>query len=50
MIDGWKEDSANPFTTDELFAKYVKLYNDSLKNVPEDMHVGLHICRGTNAP
>ena len=34
---------------DKLPATYVKLLNDSLRDVPDDMTVGMHICRGNHA-
>jgi len=46
MLDGWKKDSSNASTTDELLDAYIKLYNDCLSRHLQDMHVGLHICRG----
>jgi methionine synthase II (cobalamin-independent) len=49
MIQGWKEDKLNTMTIDELLDKYIKLYNDCISKVPEDMHVGVHLCRGTSA-
>ena len=30
----------------ELLGSYVQLYNDCLRDVPPDMHIGIHICRG----
>lgn len=46
MIDGWKKDSLNTCSTDELLDKYVDLYNACVAKVPADMHVGVHLCRG----
>ena len=46
MIEGWKKDSSNTCTTDELLDKYIALYNDCVSKVPDDMHVGVHLCRG----
>ena len=34
---------------DTLPATYVKLINDSLRDVPDDMTVGMHMCRGNHA-
>lgn len=45
MIEGWKKDSANTRTTDELFDAYIAFYNDCFKR-PTDMHLGIHLCRG----
>lgn len=46
MLEGWKEDKRNTRTADETLDDYVKLYNDCLSKVPEDMHIGVHLCRG----
>ncbi len=46
MIAGWKKDTLNTYTTDELLSKYIALYNDCIANIPSDMHVGVHLCRG----
>lgn len=46
MLAGWKADPQNQYTTDDLFRKYVELYNACLSKKPADMHVGVHICRG----
>jgi methionine synthase II (cobalamin-independent) len=46
MLEGWKKDSSNAYSADELLEKYIKLYNDCISKVPEDMHVGVHLCRG----
>ncbi|KAH8896511.1 methyltetrahydropteroyltriglutamate-homocysteine s-methyltransferase [Thozetella sp. PMI_491] len=46
MLDGFKaagEDS------DALLDSYVKLYNDCLEGRPDDLHVGIHLCRGNFA-
>lgn len=43
MLSGMKqagEDSARLLNT------YIQLYNDCLEGHPEDMTVGLHLCRG----
>lgn len=34
---------------DKLPATYVKLLNDSLRDVPDNMTVGMHMCRGNHA-
>ncbi|KAJ5537176.1 hypothetical protein N7513_010362 [Penicillium frequentans] len=46
MLNGWKADPLNIQSPDDLFQKYIKLYNDLLSNRPADLHVGVHICRG----
>lgn len=46
MLNGWEADPLNIQSPDDLFQKYIKLYNDVLANRPADFHVGLHICRG----
>lgn len=43
---GFKADSQNAYSADDLFEKYIKLYNDCFTRLPEDMHVGVHLCRG----
>ncbi len=34
---------------DELVLRYAALINDSLRDVPDDMTVGMHMCRGNHA-
>ena len=46
MIAGWSKDSSNTCTTDELLDKYINLYNACISQIPSDMHVGVHLCRG----
>lgn len=46
MLEGWKADPLNEYSTDNLFEAYIKLYNDCLSKRPADMHVGVHLCRG----
>lgn len=46
MIAGWEKDSLNTYSTDELLTKYIDLYNNCIANIPTDMHVGVHLCRG----
>ncbi|PLB52796.1 UROD/MetE-like protein [Aspergillus steynii IBT 23096] len=46
MLDGWKADPLNVHTAEEVFEKYIKLYNDLLSKRPADFHIGVHICRG----
>ena len=46
MLEGWKTDSNNTVTADELLDLYIDLYNDCISQIPSDMHVGVHLCRG----
>lgn len=46
MLAGWKADTFNRYTADELFDAYVGLYNDCISKRPADMHIGVHVCRG----
>lgn len=46
MIAGFKENGED---IDALFDSYIKLYNDCIGSRPEDMHVGVHLCRGNFA-
>ena len=46
MIAGWEKDPLNIYSTDELLAKYIDLYNACISQIPSDMHVGVHLCRG----
>lgn len=43
---GWAEDGDNVGTVDDLLDAYIKLYNDLLAGLPEDLHTGIHLCRG----
>jgi methionine synthase II (cobalamin-independent) len=45
MLEGWAADKGNDKTADEMFDAYVKFYNKCFER-PEDMHVGIHLCRG----
>ncbi|KAJ9192490.1 hypothetical protein DTO164E3_8319 [Paecilomyces variotii] len=45
-LQDWETDKANTRTPDELFHSYIKLYNDVLSSRPDDLHVGIHLCRG----
>ncbi|KAK3716022.1 hypothetical protein LTR37_006752 [Vermiconidia calcicola] len=45
MIEGWKKDPANTRSIDDLFDAYIEFYNDCFKR-PDDMHLGIHLCRG----
>lgn len=46
MLEGWKKDTDNAYTADELLQKYIDLYNDCIAKIPDDMQVGVHLCRG----
>ncbi|KAJ5163648.1 Methionine synthase vitamin-B12 independent [Penicillium coprophilum] len=46
FLTGFKEDPLNVYSADTMFEKYIKQYNDCLANLPADMHVGVHLCRG----
>ncbi|KAJ5267069.1 hypothetical protein N7478_009877 [Penicillium angulare] len=46
FLSGFKEDPLNVYTADDMFEKYIKLYNDCFIGLPEDMHIGVHLCRG----
>lgn len=43
MLDGLRSDGED---TEKMFDMYLKAHNDCIANRPDDMHVGLHICRG----
>ena len=43
---GWEEDKDNIGTVEDLLDAYIKLYNDSISELPADMHTGVHLCRG----
>ncbi|RJE19470.1 Methionine synthase [Aspergillus sclerotialis] len=46
MLAGWKADPLNKYSADDLFDKYIQLYNNCVAARPADMHVGIHLCRG----
>ncbi|KAF3387207.1 putative protein YxjG [Penicillium rolfsii] len=46
FLNGFKEDPLNVYSADDMFQKYIKQYNDCFIGLPEDMHVGVHLCRG----
>ncbi len=46
MLDGFKAAGED---ADALLDSYVKLYNDCLSGRPDDLHVGIHLCRGNFA-
>ncbi|KAF6821891.1 hypothetical protein CPLU01_12339 [Colletotrichum plurivorum] len=43
---GWEEDKDNEGTVEDLLDAYINLYNDCVSKLPEDMHTGIHLCRG----
>jgi methionine synthase II (cobalamin-independent) len=43
MLKGLRDDGED---TDEMFKLYLKAHNDCIADRPDDMHVGLHVCRG----
>ncbi|TDZ26852.1 Uncharacterized protein Cob_v001320 [Colletotrichum orbiculare MAFF 240422] len=44
---GWAEDADNgDETVDDLLDAYIGLYNDIFSQIPEDLHTGIHLCRG----
>ncbi|KAL4886450.1 hypothetical protein BJY04DRAFT_204730 [Aspergillus karnatakaensis] len=43
---GWAADSLNHRTSIEQVKQYVKLINDSISGLPDDLHVALHLCKG----
>lgn len=45
MLKGWAEDKGNTESADEMFDKYINYYNACFER-PEDMHLGIHLCRG----
>lgn len=47
MLSGLREDGED---TDKMFDVYLKAHNDCIADRPDDLHVGLHICRGKNRP
>ncbi|KAK5129295.1 hypothetical protein LTR08_003625 [Meristemomyces frigidus] len=46
MIKDFDDDKLNKGTADELFERYIKVYNNIMEKCPEGMHVGIHLCRG----
>lgn len=46
MLQGFKEAGED---SEALLDSYIKLYNDCLADRPDDLHVGLHLCRGNFA-
>ena len=43
MLEGLRTDGED---TDKMFDMYLKAHNECIAGRPDDMHVGLHICRG----
>ncbi|KAF7195679.1 hypothetical protein HII31_02997 [Pseudocercospora fuligena] len=43
MLKGLRQDGED---TDKMFELYLKAHNDCIADRPDDLHVGLHICRG----
>jgi methionine synthase II (cobalamin-independent) len=46
MLAGWKEDKLNTISSEDLLDKYINLYNACISKAPEDLHIGVHLCRG----
>lgn len=44
--DFWQSMAKKGFDKDELCAKYLKVNNDAIKNLPADLRISTHICRG----
>lgn len=43
MLAGMK---AEGIDSEAIFDSYIKLYNDCIRDCPDDMTVGVHLCRG----
>ncbi|GAA5977421.1 hypothetical protein JCM5350_004683 [Sporobolomyces pararoseus] len=43
MLEGMKAEGVE---SEPILDSYIKLYNDCIRDVPEDMIVGVHLCRG----
>ncbi|KAL7343537.1 UROD/MetE-like protein [Rhodotorula toruloides] len=43
MLEGMKAEGINP---EKVLDQYIQLYNDCIRDAPEDMTIGLHLCRG----
>ncbi|KAJ4388651.1 hypothetical protein N0V93_006110 [Gnomoniopsis smithogilvyi] len=43
FLDGCRADGVDP---DELLDQYVGVHNDCIADLPDDMHIGIHLCRG----
>lgn len=46
MIEDFDNDPLNVITADELLSKYIDVYNKITDDLPEGLHVGVHLCRG----
>lgn len=46
MLAGFKDNGED---ADALLDSYIKLYNDCISKRPDDLHVGIHLCRGNFA-
>ncbi|KAF3760448.1 UROD/MetE-like protein [Cryphonectria parasitica EP155] len=46
MLQGFKDAGED---SDALLNSYIKLYNDCISSRPDDMHLGIHLCRGNFA-
>ena len=46
LREQWKKDGEDP---DALVVRYARLINDSIRDVPDDMTVCVHMCRGNHA-
>lgn len=46
MLEGFAQAGES---ADELLDSYIKLYNNCLSARPQDLHVGIHLCRGNFA-
>ncbi|KAI9664359.1 MAG: hypothetical protein M1831_002292 [Alyxoria varia] len=45
----WANDPDNHLTFDRQFEAYIALQNKCIENLPSDLHVGIHLCRGNFA-
>lgn len=43
---GWEDDKLNIRTSSDQVDKYVHLINESIRNLPGDLHISLHLCKG----
>ncbi|GAO99242.1 5-methyltetrahydropteroyltriglutamate--homocysteine S-methyltransferase [Fructobacillus ficulneus] len=48
-VDFWKDQNIDQKGTDELQAEYLELNNLAIQDLPEDLHITTHICRGNYA-
>ncbi|KAL1861087.1 hypothetical protein Plec18170_001602 [Paecilomyces lecythidis] len=46
MVEEFNNDLLNMIKADDLLAKYIDVYNKIMENVPQGLHVGIHLCRG----